>query len=94
MYETGQLYAAGALKVACIGLQCIGFNEDLYRDLLALADGCSKIGRWRAPVTGLAMSPTWTTGASPRLEFEAMKISGSPKDFDRIVTEKTTMVKM
>jgi len=33
-YETNQLYAAGALKVACVGLQCVGFNEGLYRGLL------------------------------------------------------------
>jgi hypothetical protein len=33
-YETNQLYSIGALKVACIGLQCVGFNEGLYRGLL------------------------------------------------------------
>ncbi|KIJ63349.1 hypothetical protein HYDPIDRAFT_92430 [Hydnomerulius pinastri MD-312] len=33
-YETGQLYGAGALRVACIGLQCVGFNEDVYRGVL------------------------------------------------------------
>ncbi|CAL1716164.1 unnamed protein product [Somion occarium] len=53
-YETGQLYAAGALKVACIGLQCIGFDTALYKGLLEQADVCSKSGRWRAPpVAGL-----------------------------------------
>ncbi|TEB31480.1 hypothetical protein FA13DRAFT_370265 [Coprinellus micaceus] len=25
-YETGQLYTAGALKIACVALQCVGFN--------------------------------------------------------------------
>ena len=39
-YETSQLYAAGALKVACIGLQCVGFNEGLYRGLLDHAAAC------------------------------------------------------
>jgi hypothetical protein len=39
-YETNQLYAAGALKVACIGLQCVGFNEGLYRGLLDHAVAC------------------------------------------------------
>ncbi|KAI6094543.1 hypothetical protein EV401DRAFT_1896295 [Pisolithus croceorrhizus] len=26
-YETGQLYAVGALRLSCVGLQCIGFNN-------------------------------------------------------------------
>jgi hypothetical protein len=39
-YETNQLYAVGALKVACIGLQCVGFNEGLYRGLLDHAAAC------------------------------------------------------
>lgn len=34
VYEITQLYAAGALKVACVGLQCMGFNRALYRELL------------------------------------------------------------
>uniref|UniRef100_A0A0W0G7Y6 DUF6697 domain-containing protein n=2 Tax=Moniliophthora roreri TaxID=221103 RepID=A0A0W0G7Y6_MONRR len=34
VYETAQLYAAGALKVACIGLQCVGFNKALYYAIL------------------------------------------------------------
>lgn len=39
-YETNQLYAAGALKVACLGLQCVGFNDGLYRGLLDHAAAC------------------------------------------------------
>lgn len=42
LYETTQLYAAGALKVACIGLQCIGFNNVLYRTI------CAQTGKWNA----------------------------------------------
>ncbi|PFH53551.1 hypothetical protein AMATHDRAFT_54729 [Amanita thiersii Skay4041] len=34
VYETGQLYAAGALKVACVGLQCVGFNQTMYKAIL------------------------------------------------------------
>jgi hypothetical protein len=34
VYETGQLYTAGALKVACVGLQCVGFNQVMYKALL------------------------------------------------------------
>ncbi|KAI0810841.1 hypothetical protein BC629DRAFT_1281488, partial [Irpex lacteus] len=75
VYETGQLYAAGALKAACIGLQCIGFNEDLYKGLLALASTCSKTGRWRAPPTGLGTGPpptVWSATNSPNLGFEVV----------------------
>ena len=48
IYETGQLYSVGALKVACIGLQCIGFNNPLYRGLLEHASQCMQTGKWRA----------------------------------------------
>src|SRR5690606_13950136 len=30
-YETGHLYAAGALKLACVGLQCVGFSQEVYQ---------------------------------------------------------------
>jgi hypothetical protein len=33
-YETGQLYSIGALKVSCVGLQCVAFNNVLYRAVL------------------------------------------------------------
>ncbi|KAG6375810.1 hypothetical protein JVT61DRAFT_2667 [Boletus reticuloceps] len=33
-YETSQLYAAGALRAACIGLHCVGFSDDMYRGVL------------------------------------------------------------
>ena len=33
-YETNQLYAAGALRVACVGLQCIGFSDAVYHGVL------------------------------------------------------------
>ncbi|KAJ3859204.1 hypothetical protein EV359DRAFT_4739, partial [Lentinula novae-zelandiae] len=34
IYEVSQLYAAGALKVAVIALQCVGFNQSMYHLLL------------------------------------------------------------
>ncbi|KAF7294621.1 hypothetical protein MIND_00998700 [Mycena indigotica] len=37
VYETSQLYTAGALKVACIGLQCVGFNKAVYHAVLEQA---------------------------------------------------------
>ncbi|KIN92639.1 hypothetical protein M404DRAFT_86325, partial [Pisolithus tinctorius Marx 270] len=33
-HETGQLYAAGALRVSYVGLQCIGFNSEVYHAVL------------------------------------------------------------
>ncbi|KAI0344975.1 hypothetical protein BDW22DRAFT_983491 [Trametopsis cervina] len=75
VYETGQLYAAGALKAACIGLQCIGFNEDLYNGLLALAHNCAKTGRWRAPAGGLGTGPIWSPSASPNLGYDIARQS-------------------
>lgn len=33
-YEIGQLYSAGALRVACVGLQCIDFNDEIYHGIL------------------------------------------------------------
>ncbi|TDL18486.1 hypothetical protein BD410DRAFT_753187 [Rickenella mellea] len=47
-YETAQLYAVGALKVACVGLQCVGFNTALYDAIVAQAARCTVSGRWRA----------------------------------------------
>ncbi|KAH7890074.1 hypothetical protein F5I97DRAFT_1965178 [Phlebopus sp. FC_14] len=51
-YETAQLYAAGALRVACVGLQCVGFSEAVYRGVLEQ----SRFGHW-------SRSPGWSTPA-------------------------------
>ncbi|KAJ3569995.1 hypothetical protein NP233_g4688 [Leucocoprinus birnbaumii] len=34
IYEVNQLYNAGALKVACVGLQCVGFSQEVYKSVL------------------------------------------------------------
>ncbi|EGO21953.1 hypothetical protein SERLADRAFT_410420 [Serpula lacrymans var. lacrymans S7.9] len=47
LYEIAQLYAAGALKVACIGLQCVGFSNPMYRTILEQANNCARTGKWR-----------------------------------------------
>ncbi|KAJ7819056.1 hypothetical protein B0H14DRAFT_3876804 [Mycena olivaceomarginata] len=39
IYETAQLYAAGALRVACVGLRCVGFNQGVYRGVLEAGGG-------------------------------------------------------
>ncbi|KAH7874916.1 uncharacterized protein C8R40DRAFT_1171028 [Lentinula edodes] len=41
IYEVTQLYAAGALKVAVIALQCVGFNQSMYHLLLEHASNCT-----------------------------------------------------
>ncbi|KAL5533482.1 hypothetical protein ACEPAF_5258 [Sanghuangporus sanghuang] len=46
-YEVSQLYSAGALKIACVGLQCVGFNLALYHNILEQAAKCRQGGRWR-----------------------------------------------
>ncbi|KAJ6455947.1 hypothetical protein C8R47DRAFT_1029492, partial [Mycena vitilis] len=48
VYETSQLYAAGALRVACLGLQCVGFNKAVYRAVLEQAAKCAVAGKWKA----------------------------------------------
>lgn len=47
VYETSQLYAAGALKVACIGLQCVGFNRTMYNSILEQMGKCMG-SKWKA----------------------------------------------
>lgn len=47
--------------MACIGLQCIGFNNALYRVLLDQAGRCAVSGRWRgSPGIGAG---SWNTPA-------------------------------
>ncbi|KZT74072.1 hypothetical protein DAEQUDRAFT_754054 [Daedalea quercina L-15889] len=76
VYETGQLYAAGALRVACIGLQCVGFSHAVYTQLIEAAERCAQTGRWRnnqaVTGSGLATGPgsIWTP-PSPKLSPHA-----------------------
>jgi hypothetical protein len=63
-YETSQLYAAGALKVACVGLQCVGFNNTLYRTI------CAQSGKWKESAeassgerSGLGSGTVWNSSA-------------------------------
>lgn len=77
VYETGQLYACGALKAACIGLQCIGFDEQLYRALLVQAEACTKSGRWR----GLGSGTAWNAGANP-LGMVPVEVDGEKSPYN------------
>ncbi|KAG7086389.1 hypothetical protein E1B28_002346 [Marasmius oreades] len=45
VYEVSQLYGVGALKIACIGLQCVGFNREMYRSILALVEKSGQTGK-------------------------------------------------
>ncbi|KAJ6567090.1 hypothetical protein B0H19DRAFT_1352993 [Mycena capillaripes] len=85
VYETSQLYAAGALKVACLGLQCVGFNKTMYRAILEQAAKCALAGKWKAgtppaPSAGLgAVGEPWN-GAGEIVDgsgIAAMSIGGS-----------------
>jgi len=66
VYETTQLYLAGALKIACVGLQCVGFNDLLYRTILEQATRCTQTGRWRSQF-GFDLCLNSDTGLTPRL---------------------------
>lgn len=70
IYETGQLYSAGCLKVACIGLQCVGFNSALYRAVLDYGQKCTQSSRSKvASPWSLGPGVMWTssptTGVPP-----------------------------
>ncbi|KAJ7237730.1 hypothetical protein B0H12DRAFT_1138455 [Mycena haematopus] len=63
IYETTQLYSAGALRVACIGLQCVGFNKAMYHAVLEQAVKCALATKFKAtppPGAGLgAVGGAW-----------------------------------
>lgn len=59
LYETTQLYAVGALKIACVGLQCVGFNNPMYRTILDQAEKCARDGSWSS---GVGFSGGWSGG--------------------------------
>ncbi|TFK35506.1 hypothetical protein BDQ12DRAFT_611780, partial [Crucibulum laeve] len=50
IYEISQLYSCGALKVACVGLRCVGFNQEVYKVVLEQSSKfvCNK---WEALAT-------------------------------------------
>jgi hypothetical protein len=66
IYETAQLFLAGALKIACVGLQCVGFNNLLYRTIIEHTTRCTQTGRWRSPF-GFELRLDSDTDITPRL---------------------------
>lgn len=66
IYETNQLYTIGALKVVCVALQCVGFDEALYTEVLEKAEACKKSGRWRVVGAGVGqVGGVWSVGVNP-----------------------------
>ncbi|PPQ91789.1 hypothetical protein CVT25_000434 [Psilocybe cyanescens] len=55
-YETSQLYAAGALKVACVGLQCVGFNQEVYKSIIDHSIKFSET-KWKSLAAATVASP-------------------------------------
>lgn len=75
-YETSQLYAAGALKVACVGLQCVGFNDVLYRTI------CAQSGKWRGnaeATSGLGCGTVWNSSAASNADDSGNDGDGTNK---------------
>jgi hypothetical protein len=66
LYEIAQLYAAGALKVGCVGLKCVGFSNGLYRAILEQANRYSGNGKWKEGVgVGNVVENGTADGESP-----------------------------
>ncbi|KAF6758611.1 hypothetical protein DFP72DRAFT_176996 [Ephemerocybe angulata] len=84
-YETGQLYAAGALKLACIALQCVGFNLEVYHSVSDLATRFVQT-KWKPAVTAntnnLGMSPS--AGSTSSSTIGTPSISSNANGFSSI----------
>lgn len=63
-YETTQLYAVGALRVTCVGLHCIGFNQEIYKAILEHAGKFSE-SKWKSLATASAKVLAAATQANP-----------------------------
>lgn len=68
VYEISQLYAAGALKVGVVGLQCVGFNQVVYRTILDYSKRLTDCN-WKAMSSGqgLGVGEGWSLSASNHL---------------------------
>ncbi|KAH8824436.1 hypothetical protein DL96DRAFT_208179 [Flagelloscypha sp. PMI_526] len=63
VYEISQLYGCGALRVACVALQCVGFNQKLYEGVLDQANQL----RWKLTSSPNASGPHATSTMIPRI---------------------------
>ncbi|KAG6915825.1 hypothetical protein DXG01_009658 [Tephrocybe rancida] len=73
VYETTQLYAAGALKVACVALQCVGFNNTMYRALLEQARVFTQ-SKWAAATGKVSPAPAPPAPASALVSGSAWNV--------------------
>ncbi|KAH6899250.1 hypothetical protein BKA70DRAFT_1115663, partial [Coprinopsis sp. MPI-PUGE-AT-0042] len=79
-YETGQLYAAGALKLAVVGLQCIGFSQEIYHSVTALSTELlqATASAAAAAAAAAAMKPNSSPTASTPGSIPKPKLNSSP----------------
>jgi hypothetical protein len=66
IFETGQLHHVGALRVACVGLQCVGFDMVLYKAIVDAAKKATTTGNWAAP---------WSAGADEKEKGSGLGIA-------------------
>lgn len=80
-YETSQLYSSGALKVACVGLQCVGFNQEVYKAILEHSAKLTET-KWK-PLTALVSAsasnsiPTAPTGMDSTAPTPSGQVKGT-----------------
>ncbi|TRM57123.1 hypothetical protein BD626DRAFT_515935 [Schizophyllum amplum] len=79
-FEVKELYGAGALRVACVGLHCIGFNKTMHRALLEQVKVC-RAGRWSRPATAMGGGGVWNSAAGDLVStFEKLRMADSVAD--------------
>ncbi|CAA7260944.1 unnamed protein product [Cyclocybe aegerita] len=89
-YEATQLYVAGALKVACVALRCVGFNHEVYRSLLeysirfgeskwkSLATASANVLAAAASVSSVSGSPSGANSPASGASTPHSQPSGTP----------------
>ncbi|KAH6919293.1 hypothetical protein BKA70DRAFT_1394622 [Coprinopsis sp. MPI-PUGE-AT-0042] len=79
-YETGQLYAAGALKLAVVGLQCIGFSQEIYHSVTSLSTELlqATASAAAAAAAAAAMKPNSSPTTSTPGSMPKPKLNSSP----------------
>ncbi|KAF9032980.1 hypothetical protein BJ165DRAFT_1568111, partial [Panaeolus papilionaceus] len=82
-YETTQLYAAGALKVTCVGLQCVGFNQEVYKSMIEHSIKFSE-SKWKTMIpvplslgTANSISSPFSQPAGSMSSVSSVSASGS-----------------
>ena len=76
-YETTQLYAAGALKVACVALICVGFNQEVYKSILEHSVKFSE-SQWKALANVSVKVLSGVTQTSPNVSAKENSNKSAP----------------